>query len=106
MLDAADDRVQITFTSPAPSFSIFDFDFDFDFDTDPARMQAFGAIYDTWRDTRLTEFKARGGKLMLLSGLSDPIFSALETADYLDKVNDEYRPVQAANLARLFLVPA
>ena len=30
-------------------------------------MEAFGAIYDTWRDTRLTEFKARGGKLMLLT---------------------------------------
>ena len=54
----------------------------------------------------LTGFKARGGKLMLVSGLSDPIFSALETADSMDKVNDEYRPVQAATLARLFLVPA
>ena len=89
------------FTPPAPTFSIFDFNFD----TDPARMQAFGAIYDTWSNTRLTEFKARGGKLMLLSGLSDPIFSALETANYMEQVVEQYGPVQAATLARLFLVP-
>jgi feruloyl esterase len=89
------------FTPPDPTFSIFDFNFD----TDPARMQAFGALYDTWRDTRLTEFKARGGKLMLLSGLSDPIFSALETANYMEKVVEQYGPVQAATLARLFIVP-
>jgi hypothetical protein len=89
------------FTPPDPTFGIFDFNFD----TDPARMQAFGALYDTWRDTRLTEFKARGGKLMLLSGLSDPIFSALETANYMEKVVEQYGPVQAATLARLFIVP-
>ena len=53
----------------------------------------------------LTGFKARGGKLMLVSGLSDPIFSALETADPMDKVNDVCGPVRAATLARLFPVP-
>src|SRR5688500_6687409 len=89
------------FTPPAPTFSIFDFNFD----SDPARMQAFGALYDTWSDTRLAAFKARGGKLMLLNGLSDPIFSALETANYMDKVVEQHGPVQAATLARLFMVP-
>jgi pimeloyl-ACP methyl ester carboxylesterase len=89
------------FTPPDPGFSIFDFNFD----TDPARMQAFGAEYDTWKDTRLADFKARGGKLMLLNGLSDPIFSALETANYMDQVIETYGPVKAATLARLFLVP-
>ena len=42
---------------------------------------------------------------MLLSGLSDPIFSALETANYMEKVVEQYGPVQAATLARLFIVP-
>lgn len=89
------------FTPPDPAFSIFDFDFD----ADPARMQAFGALYDTGADTRLDAFRARGGKLMLLNGLSDPIFSALETADYMDGVIASLGPAKAGELARLFLVP-
>jgi hypothetical protein len=89
------------FTPPDPTFSIFDFDFD----TDPARMQAFGAIYDTWKDTRLTEFRSRGGKLMLFNGLSDPIFSALETVDYMEDIVAEVGPAKASDFARLFLVP-
>jgi len=89
------------FTPPDPTFNLFDFNFD----TDPARMQAYGLLYDTWRDTRLTSFRSRGGKLLLLSGLSDPIFSALETANYMDQVIEQYGPVQAASLARFFAVP-
>jgi feruloyl esterase len=89
------------FTPPDPTFSIFDFDFD----TDPARMQAFGAIYDTWKDTSLTEFRANGGKLMLINGLSDPIFSALETVDYMQDVTATVGAGKASDAVRLFLVP-
>jgi feruloyl esterase len=89
------------FTPPAPTFSIFDFDFD----TDPARMQAFGAIYDTWKDTSLSAFRANGGKLMLINGLSDPIFSALETVDYMQNVTATIGAAKASAAARLFLVP-
>ena len=89
------------FTPPDPTFNLFDFNFD----TDPARMQAYGLLYDTWKDTRLTTFKNRGGKLLLMSGLSDPIFSALETANYMEQVVEQYGPVQAASLARFFAVP-
>ena len=88
-------------TPPDPGFDIFAFDFDHD----PARLAAFGAIYDTGDDVRLDAFRANGGKLMLLNGMSDAIFSALETADYVDRAVAEHGPVQAASFMRLFLVP-
>ena len=42
------------FTPPDPSFSIARFDFD----RDPARMEAFSAVYDTYRDATLAEFRS------------------------------------------------
>ena len=41
------------FTPPDPSFSIARFDFD----RDPARMEAFSAVYDTYRDATLAELQ-------------------------------------------------
>jgi feruloyl esterase len=66
------------FTPPDAAFSIARFDFD----RDPARMEAFSAVFDTYRDATLAEFRKRGGKLLIFHGTADPIFSALESIDY------------------------
>jgi hypothetical protein len=90
------------FTPPDPTFSILDFNFD----TDPARMEEFGEIYDTWKDVKLSAFKAHGGKLFIVHGVSDPIFSANESIDYYKRLlKANHGPVKAGEFARLFLVP-
>ena len=88
-------------TPPDPSLSTLNFDFE----RDPPRMQAFHREYDTADDVQLTGYRQRGGKLMLIHGLADPIFSALETVDYQQRLNAAHGPAQAARFARSFLVP-
>ena len=89
-------------TPPDPSFSIARFDFD----RDPARMEAFSAVYDTYRDATLAEFRKRGGKLLIFHGTADPIFSALESIDYYQRLTrNNGGPEATAAWARLFLVP-
>lgn len=89
-------------TPPDPSLAITRFDFD----RDPARMQAFSAVYDTHRDATLAAFRARGGKLLIFHGTADPIFSALESVDYYQRLTaNNGGPVATGTWARLFLVP-
>lgn len=78
----------------------------FNFDTDPARMSWFSAIYDTYADDRLAAYRKRGGKLLLIHGMSDAIFSATDTLDYyqrLAKHNGGLQEVQ--QFAKAFMVP-
>jgi len=90
------------FTPPDPSFAITQFNFD----RDPKRMEAFSAVYDTYRDATLTEFRTRGGKLLIFHGTADPIFSALESIDYYQRLGRNNGGADAtATWARLFLVP-
>ena len=90
------------FTPPDPSFSIARFDFD----RDPARMEAFSAVYDTYRDATLAEYRRRGGRLLIFHGTADPIFSALESIDYYQRLTrNNGGPEATAAWARLFLVP-
>jgi feruloyl esterase len=90
------------FTPPDPSFAITQFDFD----RDPKRMEAFSAVYDTYRDATLAEFRKRGGKLLIFHGTADPIFSALESIDYYQRLARNNGGAEAtAAWARLFLVP-
>jgi len=89
-------------TPPDPSFSIVRFDFD----RDPARMEPFSAVYDTYRDATLAEYRKRGGKLLIFHGTADPIFSALESIDYYQRLTrDNGGPEATSAWARLFLVP-
>jgi hypothetical protein len=76
----------------------------FDFDRDPHRMDAHAWIFNAADDVKLTAFRARGGKLLIVHGLADPIFSAYESVDYIRRVGAEYGE-RAADFARLFLVP-
>jgi feruloyl esterase len=90
------------FTPPDPTFAITRFDFD----RDPARMEAFSAIYDTYRDATLAGFKARGGKLLMFHGTADGIFSAYESIDYYRRlVQNNGGPQATGAWARLFLIP-
>ena len=99
MLDALANEF---FTPAEPAFNALAFNFD----TDPARMEAFSAVYDTYRDTQLAAFKARGGKLLFIHGMADPIFSAQDTVDYYEKLAANNGGIAATQgFARNFLVP-
>ena len=90
------------FTPPDPAFAITGFDFD----RDPARMEAFSALFDTYRDATLAAFRKRGGKLLIFHGTADPIFSALESIDYYQRLTRNNGGSEStARWARLFLVP-
>jgi pimeloyl-ACP methyl ester carboxylesterase len=90
------------FTPPGLAFAITRFDFD----RDPARMEAFSRVFDTDRDATLAEFRKRGGKLLIFHGTADPIFSALESIDYYQRLTrNNGGPETTSDWARLFLVP-
>jgi feruloyl esterase len=74
----------------------------FDFDKDPPRMDAHSWMFDTAADTELKGFKARGGKLLLAHGMADPIFSALESEAYFNKLQQSSG---GKEMSRLFQIP-
>ncbi len=86
-------------TPPDPSLNTLNFDFE----RDPARMQAFHKVYDTADDVQLEGFRKRNGKLLMVHGMADPIFSAFESMDYIRRV--QAADAGADRFARLFLVP-
>lgn len=86
-------------TPPDPSLTTLNFNFE----RDPARMQAFHRVYDTADDVQLQGFRRRHGKLLMLHGMADPIFSAFELMDYQKRLNATHS--DAASFARSFLVP-
>jgi pimeloyl-ACP methyl ester carboxylesterase len=96
-----EDALQAYFvTPPDRSLSIYKFDFD----RDPQRMDAHAWIFNTADDVKLTKFQARGGKLMFIHGLADPIFSPDEMVDYYQRLNAE-NGAKTRDFSRLFLVP-
>jgi feruloyl esterase len=69
-------------------------------------MQAFSQVYDTYRDATLAGFRTHGGKLLIFHGTADPIFSALESIDYYQRLTRNNGGLDATSRwARLFLVP-
>lgn len=90
------------FTPSDPTFVALNFNID----TDPLRMAAYSSIYDTYADDRLTAYQARGGKLMFLHGLADPIFTANDTADYYERLAANHGGLTAVqSFSRFFPVP-
>lgn len=89
------------FTPPDPAFDYHNFNFD----ADPARMDAYAAVYHT-TSTDVSAFRDRGAKMLLVHGTSDAIFSANDTIDYYRRLAAANGGAdQAAGFARLFLVP-
>jgi feruloyl esterase len=54
--------------------------------------------------TDLSAFKGRGGKLLIVQGVSDPVFSILDTVRWWEALNTA-NGGRAAEFARLFAVP-
>jgi len=100
-LIAADAMLKEFFTPPQPTFNYFGFNFD----TDPARMDAYAALYNT-TSTDVDAFKSRGGKMLIVHGISDPIFSANDSIDYYERLTAANGGTAATkDFARLYLVP-
>jgi len=82
----------------------------YDFDRDPPKVwkpaNGFepGMEFEAATSTDLNAYKRRGGKILFHHGAADPIFSALDTIDYVHQLQRRYGP-EAADFARLFLVP-
>jgi pimeloyl-ACP methyl ester carboxylesterase len=87
-------------TPPDRSLSIYKFDFD----RDPQRMDAHAWMFNTADDVKLAGFQAKGGKLMFIHGMADPIFSPDEMVDYYQRLTAQNGP-KTNDFARLFLVP-
>jgi feruloyl esterase len=91
----------VFFTPPDPSFDPLRFDFD----TDPARTLAAAAMVNA-TSTDLTAFARRRSKLLLYTGLGDPVFSANALRAYYDGVVTAHGGLASTQrFARLFLVP-
>ena len=68
-------------------------------------VEQYGAIYGT-DDPDLTRFRDRGGKVIILHGLTDQLIPALGSIDYYKRVQQRMGGArQTAKFARLFLAP-
>ena len=80
-------------------------DFDlttFDFDRDPPKTYQTGALNDAV-STDLSSFKANGGKLIIVTGVSDPVFSAKDQVAWYRALQQD--TADAHSFSRLFMVP-
>jgi feruloyl esterase len=83
----------------------------FDFDADAARIYASTDRFpkSSWDDTNarssdLSGFRARGGRLIVWQGVSDPIFSINDTIDWWSEIDQRNRG-SSAQFVRVFPVP-
>jgi poly(3-hydroxybutyrate) depolymerase len=77
----------------------------YDFDRDPPRTAPMAALNDP-TGTFHSSFVAHGGRLLVLHGNSDPVFSALDLVAYWQELTrDNGGAAALAEWARLFLVP-
>lgn len=103
------------FTTPPKALgdmqSILDYQMAFDFDRDADKIYAVAEpfTHSAWADvgsrsTDLSAFKARGGRLIVPHGESDPVFSIRDTLDWWTEV-DAKNHGHAADFVRVFPVP-
>jgi feruloyl esterase len=79
--------------------------FHFDFDGDAARIDKAAPALNAG-STNLRAFRSHGGKLILYSGLSDPIFSANDLIRYYqDITRANGGAAETLSFARLYLLP-
>ena len=103
--------IAYVFMSPAEKpANLLDWEMKFDFDRDTSKVfrgrDGFeaGMEFEAATSTNIDAFKARGGKMIFVHGIADPIFSPLDTIRYFQSLQDRYG-ADAANLSRLFLIP-
>jgi feruloyl esterase len=83
----------------------------FNFDTDAPRIFAVTPPFKTsgWQDVgmrspNLSAFRARGGRMIVPHGVSDPVFSVNDTIAWWREV-DQLNKGKAADFVRVFPVP-
>ena len=74
----------------------------FDFDRDTPKTYQTGAINDAI-STDLSSFAARGGKLIMVTGVSDPVFSPKDQVDWFKQMHQD--TAKAESFSRMFMVP-
>jgi len=96
---------------PADPAKLLAWQLAFDFDKQGQRIYTVAPPYRTsaWADiamrsTDLSAFRAHGGKMIVPHGMSDPVFSALDTIDWWTAVNRINRG-RASDFVRVFPVP-
>ena len=104
------------FTTPptalrADAKAALDFALRFDFDSDTPKIYATQAPFErsAWTDIaarspHLEQFRARGGKMLVPQGASDPVFSLNDTLAWYREV-EELNHGSAADFVRIFPVP-
>ncbi|HEY2382782.1 MAG TPA: tannase/feruloyl esterase family alpha/beta hydrolase [Terriglobia bacterium] len=75
----------------------------FNFDRDTHLVGNWGKLADA-KDTDLSKYKNRGGKLLMTYGWADSILQPMMGVDYYEKAVTKNGP-QTANFFRLFMVP-
>jgi hypothetical protein len=96
---------------PADPQAALDFAMRYDFGDDAARIYATVAPFkrSAWQDigarsSDLSAFRARGGRMIVPQGVSDPVFSINDTIAWLRDVDQRWQG-HASEFVRLFPVP-
>jgi feruloyl esterase len=89
----------LAFPKPDPNYEVKSFNFA----SDPGRLQTISGILDA-KNTDLSRFKARGGKIVMYFGWADTALNPLMGIDYYEQVSARTGP-QATDFFRLFMVP-
>lgn len=76
----------------------------FDFDTDPQKMTEISSILDT-TDPDLSDFQARGGKIIQYHGWADMALNPFMSVDYYESVLDFMGAEETMDFYRLYMVP-
>ena len=78
---------------------------DFDFETDPKRLEAMAAIYNSDRPD-LTAFIAAGGKMIVWHGWADAIVTPYKTVDWYEKLaSNTGGKEELKKNVQLFMIP-
>ena len=108
--------VAAVFTTPPTALradpqSALDYAMRFNFERDAARIYAVDAehAHSAWddvsaRSSDLTAFRARGGKMIIPHGVSDPVFSINDTLTWYREI-DARTGGRAAEFVRVFPIP-
>ncbi|MEO7851899.1 MAG: tannase/feruloyl esterase family alpha/beta hydrolase, partial [Rubrivivax sp.] len=88
-------------TPPHPKLGLLNVDFE----RDPKRLQPMQRELDTATDVQLQGFRQRNGKLLMIHGAADPVFSAWDTVDYQQRLSAAHGKDTVAGIARTFIVP-